>query len=614
MPTTILQPDGTTGLDTYIYQLNPTFNHGTSFSLVAGRGGASNAVTRSLIQFDLSVIPSGAIVDSAVLTLWCHLEDSTTNRNVWVHRSLVEWFEGSQGGAAPSGGQDGSTWNLQNANGADAWPSGAGAGIGTPGVGNGVERAVTPSDFQTITAPNAFYNWTVTADVQGFINGSFTNYGWWLDGVYNTNSSNKYFRSSDVTTAAQRPQLTVTYHFQSGSAAATSTASGLLIARAVAAGSSDGTSTVTGEMVSDLFMRGDSAGTSTVSGALTADALLTGLSEGSFSGTGTMVSSMGTSGVSEASSFMTATMETFGAIAGTSDGVGAASATLISIGLMIGSSSGAATSTGTLAATGNSTGGLATGVATVSGRMYSRWEIFGTATGVAVATASITLVGFLRGESIGAADVTGRAWGRRSNVVFAEVCNIDPLLFITDGSQRETGQENRIDLLSRGGGFLLSDWRPNIAQYKGGGYYSNSALGQGRRLSRRVFDNAIEIMVLKAKAAHQNQLIAYVRELFHWQEAAADYWTSDWATRPVYIGARAARETYTRYALIHTISIPELENPYGQPFFTNQKPALEELTLRIERDPWTSTIPGAYDPVFISNTRSWTVSGWQVGS
>ena len=60
------------------------------------------------------------------------------------------------------------------------------------------------------------------------------------------------------------------------------------------------------------------------------------------------------------------------------------------------------------------------------------------------------------------------------------------ILRITDGT-------TIIDLLSPTTGFHLAGWEPAIAQYKGGGMFSNSPLADGRRLVDRHFDNVIDI-------------------------------------------------------------------------------------------------------------------------
>lgn len=195
--------------------------------------------------------------------------------------------------------------------------------------------------------------------------------------------------------------------------------------------------------------------------------------------------------------------------------------------------------------------------------------------------------------------------------VWAEICDPRPLLYITDGTIRENGQADLLNLISRMNGFILDNWNPIVTQYKNGGTFSNSALSNGRRLVRRSFDNAIEVMELKVQGHNQNNAIKFSRDFFGWQELAADYWTTDWAQRPVYLVAKAAKEQEIRYAMIHMMSCPGLTNPYAQPFYSKDGTSLiDSVTLRIERGDWKDAPPGEGRCVQLSSIRAWTIQGW----
>lgn len=213
MATVVLQPDGASGIDTAIYSYtsntpqDKTRNYGTTITLSVGwlsGGTPSNPEGKALYKFDLSSIPPSAIITSAILSLWCSLEDTSANLNFTLHRSLVEWFEGIKDGAVPTG-EDGSTWDLRNHNGSVAW-------VGGPGGAAGSDYATTPTDTTTVTGTGAFFDWDVTPDVQDFVDGSLTNHGWWLIGDMTVGSgSAKRFRGSDHATVANRPKLTIEY-------------------------------------------------------------------------------------------------------------------------------------------------------------------------------------------------------------------------------------------------------------------------------------------------------------------------------------------------------------------------------------------------------------------
>lgn len=189
--------------DTYIDQNTVDDNYGIADTIRAGTSAAGNK-NRGLIKFDLTPIPAGAIVKTAELSLYCSSEGAAADEDVSLHRSLVQWYEGDADGGSPSG--DGSTWNYQNNNGSDAWDGESVGGLA------GVDYAATPTDTQTITGAGATFTWDVAADVQAFIDGDYTNYGWWLinDDEVST-STIKRFDSSTGATASQRPVLVVEY-------------------------------------------------------------------------------------------------------------------------------------------------------------------------------------------------------------------------------------------------------------------------------------------------------------------------------------------------------------------------------------------------------------------
>lgn len=198
--TLTLQPDGANGVDCMAVQAGPANNYGTTTTFNAS--GVAGSAQKGLIRYPgLSVIPVSALVSSAILRLRCESESNATDIGVAVHRALTEWFEGGKAGTAPDAGENASTWNLRNANGSVAWAGGAGGGAGS-------DYATTATDSETITGAGVDFEWDVTADVQAFVNGTATNWGWWLVA---TGNSLKRFASSDNATAANRPELVIDY-------------------------------------------------------------------------------------------------------------------------------------------------------------------------------------------------------------------------------------------------------------------------------------------------------------------------------------------------------------------------------------------------------------------
>jgi hypothetical protein len=395
----------------------------------------------------------------------------------------------------------------------------------------------------------------VTTDVQVWYAGT-PNFGWTVDFTFLTGSNNQVtFRSSDHATAADRPRLLVEYILQNleGSLAGTSTATAVIYASGYMAGTANGTSTSAANLTTNEYMRSEVEGFADVMGEIFAAGYLRGISAGTSSVSGDIIG-------------------------------------LIHV---YGSSAGSATSIGN-----------------IQGQFYME----GLAEGTATVSATGSFEGQGRGSIAGTSEVTGLMWGKATGVARIIGCNPTPLLYITDGSIKNNGQLNILNFLSEGSGFKLQSWRPQIAQYKEGGRFSNGPLAQGRRLRYRNFDNAIEVFELAATSRDQDDLIIFQQELLAWQEAAANYWVADFSLNPVYLVAKAARETNPRYAIIHMISVPELENPYQQPFYNIGHATFTAITPRIERGHWLSTPPGQFECVQISSQRSWTVSGWETGA
>ncbi len=193
------------GIDTCIIVNTPTYNYGATAQMNVGAAAAgAGAEARGLLAFDLSALPAGATIVSAVLTLYCEYENAADDRVVGVHRALTQWFEGAQNGAAPGAGEDGSNWNLRNANGSLAWAGGAGGAAGS-------DWTALATDTELITGVGAF-TWDVADDVQAWLDEEADNYGWWLINVDgSTANSRKRFTSSDSGNAANRPKLAITY-------------------------------------------------------------------------------------------------------------------------------------------------------------------------------------------------------------------------------------------------------------------------------------------------------------------------------------------------------------------------------------------------------------------
>ena len=186
----------TTGVnDTYMASIDPTVNYGTDNGWAAGEDNTQvDQVSRALLKFDISSIPAGSTINSAILTLTYRSDLSSNARTLSVYRSLRAWIDTQ------------ATWNVYTTG--NNWTS-AGANDTTndreaTDIGN-VTQPASPTLDTTVDI-------TLTASkIQEMIaGGSFTNNGFVLRVDTETNDYISY-HSTDGTTEAFRHKLVVTY-------------------------------------------------------------------------------------------------------------------------------------------------------------------------------------------------------------------------------------------------------------------------------------------------------------------------------------------------------------------------------------------------------------------
>jgi len=164
------------------------------------------------------------------------------------------------------------------------------------------------------------------------------------------------------------------------------------------------------------------------------------------------------------------------------------------------------------------------------------------------------------------------------------------VLKITNGTQT-------IDLLSDDN-IDLQSWTPSIADYKGGGIVQESPLSEGSGYSFGRYGNVIENMTFHIKGLSQDQTIRAAQRLRELLAQAFTYGPTRWQSKPVWIEAKAAQETNTRYAVIVSSRMPQDGYQYGQPFQPlHGQSAMVNLAVQIERQHWLSKKPGESDAV-----------------
>lgn len=170
-PTVVIQPDGTTGKDSYVDSLNSTINFGNDNEVYIGNY-SSNRKYRSYFQFDVSDIPIDATITRATLDLSYTGGDRGSSIIIEARKVLSSWSD--------------STINWDNQPSFD----------------------IANSEINVVVE-------NISLDVKNIVQSwlSDSNYGLVLKGKDESASINwKKYASSDNNTAANRPKLIVTYN------------------------------------------------------------------------------------------------------------------------------------------------------------------------------------------------------------------------------------------------------------------------------------------------------------------------------------------------------------------------------------------------------------------
>lgn len=166
-------------------------NSGTSYTTAdhvdVGKASTGTDLRRTLVSFDMSLIPTGIQIDSAQLHLYCYSNASGSSQNVWVDGVDNAWHGGSH-----------YTWANTFGNGYLQWNS----------LGDRVSGAVPGGNnnhvyFYPTSIVQSWYNATPNRDYS---------YGFLLLADGEGAGTLKCFHSSRYnTTPSQRPSLTVNY-------------------------------------------------------------------------------------------------------------------------------------------------------------------------------------------------------------------------------------------------------------------------------------------------------------------------------------------------------------------------------------------------------------------
>jgi hypothetical protein len=177
----VIQPNATVGNDTVLSSDFPALNFGTESYL---RVENETQYYRTLLQFNLSAIPTTSLINSKV---WLYRFDGNSmDAYINVHRVTQNWTE------------TGATWNTHN--GTSSWP-----------VNNtGGDYNATIENTTLVTGTNGWYSWNITDLTTSWLNGTYSNQGILLKG--DSTTIWKAFYSSDYTAdTSLRPKLIVEY-------------------------------------------------------------------------------------------------------------------------------------------------------------------------------------------------------------------------------------------------------------------------------------------------------------------------------------------------------------------------------------------------------------------
>ncbi|UCE36374.1 MAG: DNRLRE domain-containing protein [Thermoplasmata archaeon] len=188
---TTLYANETGGNGTWIYSFFNENNYGISPELWVG-GTDLTSITRSLLRFNISKIPNGAIISSAVLDLWVQ-QVNTDDVPVAVYKVTKEWDEGIQNSELAT---DGATWDNADTDPTIPWDKGG-------------EYDPTPYNLSTVylTESNVFHSFNITTLVQEWVDGE-PNYGLLLNDTDESASRWLEF-TSDNGAEGQRPELKI---------------------------------------------------------------------------------------------------------------------------------------------------------------------------------------------------------------------------------------------------------------------------------------------------------------------------------------------------------------------------------------------------------------------
>lgn len=184
------------GYDTWIDSASVNTNMSAEDRLFIGEWWGGVETGRAVAKFDLSSIPLGSVVTSAVFSIWTKVDYSNNARSVKLYRVKRNWVTAEV------------TWN--NYSSGNAWTT-AGAGDTTNDIDGTLHASGSTTASQSAgTEIQLTFDAYGASELSKMIWGTVSNYGWLIK--YDTESDDAYdFHSSRSATSGYRPKLAIDY-------------------------------------------------------------------------------------------------------------------------------------------------------------------------------------------------------------------------------------------------------------------------------------------------------------------------------------------------------------------------------------------------------------------
>lgn len=219
--------------DSDMHSVSINYANGTSTLLQVGQG--TGREFRGLVGFDISPFGFSSLntIIKAELRLRIVGDPAPTDGTslVSVYRMNADWVEGNANGDAST---QGATWrHPDKADTLTLW--------NTDGILGGPEVEGTASDtvdvadladgFTLPPATGTWFAWDVTADVQAYVNGAATNFGWLMVGDTGTGEALVLFAARENTSTGVQPHLFIEFIPEPASTALAGLGAAMLLAR-----------------------------------------------------------------------------------------------------------------------------------------------------------------------------------------------------------------------------------------------------------------------------------------------------------------------------------------------------------------------------------------------